>query len=301
MADKRRQPIIDKTKLANEVARLHGDSIRGTFPAYLGDPETKQVEVPIDQSDNAGMYFIHGISSQNYALADDEEEADDDKQYVTTAFMTPNKIMPGQLIYGTPVRIKKVGNRFIIVDLDDIPAAEYLYGVKDRLQRSIDVSQIDYGLIRPTNPKAFKVLVSGARYYLDGIAYDVPTLESVAFDDEIPTTLGRAKAVQILVDPTVPELQYVWSAQFVNNFQHSTVFPNYPNEVPKELFSAGWVKVYNGMVAVDIVDCYSGQEYLNKTSTPIPTPGSLFPLMISAAGETVVDDDGEVVWYEPDV
>ncbi len=292
------KPLFDPEKIAAAVSSTLGDSIRGTFIAYLGDPTTQLVEVSIDQADHAGTFYIHGISAQNQSITGNEADTTDDKQYVTTALMTPNTIPPSLMIYGTPVRIKKINGVYVIDDLDGIPAAEYLYGIKDRLQRSVDISQFDFGLIRPSNPLSFKVIVSGARYYLDGVAYDVPTLESDDWISEVPAAVGMAKAIQVKLNPTIPSLSFVISAQFENNVQHSIVFGNYPKTIELSLFSCGWVKIYNGQKAINVVDIYAGQEILNKISTAIPTPATFFPLIVSAAAEVVVDDDGNVVWSE---
>lgn len=298
--DPKRKPIFDVDQIANQVARSFGDSIRGSMLAYLGDPISKLVEVPLDQADHAGTYYIHGISAENLAITGEESQTTDDKQFITTASMTPNKISPGLLLYGTPVYIKRSGSDWVIVDLAGVAASEYLYGVKERLQRSVDVSQIDYGLIRPSNPQSFRVIVSGARYYLNGIAYDVPTLTSSDFQSEVPGSIGQAKACRLLLNPITEVLSYQWSSQFANNVQHSICFPNYPNTAETSLFSCGWVKVYNGMVSIGIDDIYAGQEYLNKQEQLPPEPSQLFPKILVIAGEVVTDDDGEVMWIEED-
>lgn len=298
MPKKARRPFFDKDKIARQVSQTLGDSVRSTFIAYLGDPTTLEVEVTIDQADHAGMYFIHGVSAQNFAITGNEGSSTDDKSYVTTAFMTPNTILPGQMIYGTAVKVKRENGLFTITDLAGIQAAEYLYGLKDRIQRSVDISQIDFGLLKPTSPESFRFVISGARYYLDGVAYDAPTVESQDFSTEIPGTPGLAKAYLIEFNPVDLSITYTSSLSFTNNAQHSSVFSHYPKNVSLSKFACGWLKIYNGMASIGINDLYSGQEFLNKVSTPIPTAATLFPLILTIAAEVVVDDDGEVMWIE---
>lgn len=285
--------LFDPNIISANVQELFGDEVRDELHMYLGNPATGEIVVPMELADHPSMVYVHGVSVQNLILTDNEDDATDDKQFLTSALLTPEKINPGLLIFGTPVKVKLSNGIFKITELDDIPAAEYLFGLKERLQRSVDISQFDYGLLRPSDPPSLKAIVTTARYVLEDEAYFVPTLETIDFTSEVPNiSSGLGKAVLIQLDPITNSLDYTYGGTFDNNEQHYLVFSNYPNVIDPDKFVIGWIKLYTGMTKIQIADILPSQEILNKSAASIV---GIVPAIVTAGGDPVVSD-GDLVW-----
>lgn len=284
---------IDTQGITTTFSSLLGDSIREAEPALLGDPRTGQVVVPEDLSDQVGMYYIHDVS------ASDPLSGDAIPLSVGQALLTPNKIAPAFLIYGTPVLVRRIGRQYHIVDLDGVAAVEFLFGIHDKGQGSINLYQFDYGLMRPNTGEDMRVIVSAARYVLDGTAYNVPALLSVPLSTyfPFPFAAGDAISVKVEVDPVTATLHYEASSAFTNA-SHESAFAAYPNVVTENRFLAGWVKLYQGMTAITLYDIYPAQEVLNKSGGgSLDMAAIASRIVVSSCGD-VVTSGGEIVWTE---
>lgn len=286
--------MIDYNVIEDALKRVLGDQLREEISAYLGNPLTREVEIPLSQSDNAGMVYVHGISNRNitdYASGLDNE----DKVSVGRAVLTPDKIPPGQLVYGTPVRLKKHGSVYEVVGLDGIIAAEYLFGFKDRVQRVVKLDQIDYGILRPTNPPSMRVILTGAIYQLENVAYPLGGMLTNDLTSSVPGG-DLAIAVKITLDPTTGVLTYTNSASFTNALNHYDVIANYSKTVPSDEFLVGWIKLHGGMTRIDIEDILNAPEFLNKRSVdPEALKSSIIGSIVVADSDVVVSN-GEVVY-----
>jgi hypothetical protein len=153
------------------------------------------------------------------------------------------------------------------VSSDGLAAAEYLFGLNNRPQTSIDISQFDFGLLRPTSPASWRVMVTAAMYNAAGQVRSVPTLQSDSLQSYLTGLLpGQALALQVLVDPVTPALELVASATFTDSTLHDNVFSSYPVAVPADRYNAGWVKMYAGQGIVAQEDILPAPEVLSKAA-----------------------------------
>lgn len=295
------EPIIDVELMSDILAQELGDSIRDLVPARLGHPITGDVEIDLANVDLPGSVYVHGIGnsgatpgSLGFGDEDGVLQIGDDQSF-TTALMLPNKIPPGLMVYNCPVLLKRKGELYYVEDLNGIIAIEFLFGLKERLQRSVDISQFDYGLLRPATPPSLRVMVSRARYNFDGTIYDIPALLSDSLEAHVPGS-GLARAVRL--DVRVADKTLVITAgdtTFDESLSHEAGFDDYyPKVVPTGQFVSGWVKLYGGMQQILIPDIYWGQELYTKTSPNLTIPDVLNSV-VTVAGEVVVSD-GKIVW-----
>ncbi len=254
---------FDPDNIATIVEKLLGDSIRDDLSMYLGDPSNPDgdIVIALDTADHPGLVWVHGATGSRAEI--DGEPADEDRQFVTAALLPPNRLPDEAIQFGTPVRVRRRGGSFEIVDLNGLEAVEFLLGLKKRPQRSVDISQVDLALIRPTAPASMRIVVSGFPCVVSNVAYLVPTLESDELTTYRPSFVGKAKAVMVEVDPLTNTLVLTPGAEFTNT-THAQAFASYPQQVSQGRILAGWVKVYEGMDHIVIADILHAQELLNK-------------------------------------
>lgn len=253
--------------IAQMLADLLGDSLRPNILVALGNPQkpaNDNIYVSLDEADHPGMVWVHGISGEIGEISGNVGEGD--QQAVYQAVLTPEKIRDGLLVFGTPLYIKRQNGRYHVVGLGGEMANEYLYGLRDRTQRSIDLSQFDAGLIRPTAPSGGRILVTTFPAVVENTAYRVPTLQS----SDLITTYepglsdGQAKAVLIECDATTNTLYYTASSAFTNDTHDAAFTANYPKTLTGARFCMGWVKIYEGMTTIEIADILHAQEVFGK-------------------------------------
>lgn len=259
----------------------------------LGNPLTGAVDIPITEAEMPGLVWVHARTGQNTAISGDYSAPDDDKQTATRALLKPNTISDELKLYGTPVYVKQRGGLLEVTDLGGAAAVEYLFGVKARPQRSIDLSQFDYGLIRPTNPASPKLDISPFKPTLDSVAYDVPALQTsdlvAAYAGSLST--GQARAVMIELDPVAPAIYYTAGTAFTNTTHKLAFSTYYPKTVTRGRFLLGWVKLYYEMVSISINDIYHAQEIYSKDKA---SPELVLNVAVVAGGD-VVTSGGQIV------
>jgi hypothetical protein len=178
MAKRPRKPVIDPAAFAQGLVMRAGDRLRRERIMRLGDPETGEVFLPQGIANFPGEVWLHELGGS--APSPDADGAlEDDPRAATTGLLKPNTIPRGQQIYGTAVLVKRKAGLLEVTDLAGVLATEYLYGLRERSQNSTDISEFDFGLLRPTAPPSMRVLVTGARYTIGNAVYDVGTLSSV--------------------------------------------------------------------------------------------------------------------------
>lgn len=256
-------------QLARQIAQTLGDSIREPELMDLGDPLTGAVDIQLAEAEHPGLVWVHAHRGNNLVISNNQLTDDEDKQGRSRAMILPNKIPDDMRVYGTPVYVVEKGGILSVVDLGGLAAVEYLYGLKNHPQRSIDISQIDYGLIRPTAPPSGRVVVSPFRPTLDGIAYDVPGLQAIDLIETYAGVLnaGQARAVKIEVNPATRVINYEAGSAFTDT-THALAFATYyPKTVAVNRFLLGWVKITESMTAVNITDIYAAQEIYSKETS----------------------------------
>ena len=271
-----------------------GDSVREPFLMDLGNPFTGAVEISLeDGAEMPGLVWVHARTSQTMVLSDQPQLDTGDKVSPSRALLKPNKIPDDLKVYGVAVYVVEQNGVLEVVDLGGLAAVEYLFGLKARPQRSIDISQLDYGLLRPTLPNSGRVLTSPFRPTLNATAYDVPALMSIDLIDTYAGTLtdGYARAVMVECDPTDATLHYTASSPFLNT-THVRAFPlYYPKTVNRGRFLMGYVKLYFDIVGINITDIYASQEIYSKDT--LAGEAVLDAIVVAAGG--VVTSQGGVV------
>ena len=250
---------IDKARIALAIFTVLDGVITQDESFELGNPQTREVEAEL--TEHPGMVWIHGISGQVQELNDG-----DDKQLVVRALLGRDKIPDGLAVYGLPVKAKKVNGIYEIQGLDGLRAAEFLFGLLDRLQRSVDISQLDYMLARPTKPPSGKIEVSASNPVFSDTAYRLPSKLSsdliAAYEPAL--AVGEAVAVKVELDPVTNTLYYEAGAEFVNTSHELAFNLYYPAAIDPTRFLVCWVKIYESMLVIDIADILHGQEFINK-------------------------------------
>ncbi len=289
---------LTRERIAAMTAQAVGEGLRESTIYYLGNPLNGLVTIPLDQSESAGMVWIHGTAGDNAAISGQESAREnDDKQFIGRALMNPDKVPDGVAIYGTPVYVKQVRGGYEVDGLAGVQAAEYLYGLKDRLQRSVDVSQIDMGLTRPTSPPSSKVIVTQFPCVLNNVAYFVPALlSSDLIAAYAPVTAGQAVAVKIEVDPATETLHYEAGAAFTNMTHKQAFNTYYPKDIDPARLLSGWVKIYSGMTIIQIEDILHAQSLITGGGG-VDMATIAASVLVDRAGD-IVTADGEIVWIE---
>lgn len=253
---------MDVGAIAHAIADVFGDSITRPLRMRLGHPDTGEVWVA--GPEHAGQVWVHA-AGETLPIIDAPRA--DDQASVTTALLPPDVLARNYVIYGTPVLCKTVSGIFQVISSDGLAAAEYLFGLNNRPQTSIDISQFDYGLLRPTLPASWRVMVTTAMYNAAGQIRSVPTLQSDSLQSYATGLLpGEARALQVLVDPVTPALELTVSDVFANSSLHDNVFSHYPVAVPADRYHAGWVKVYAGQGVIAQEDILPAPEVLSKAA-----------------------------------
>ncbi len=283
--------------LDEAIADVLGDSIRAGVLYDLGDPFTGEVEIRLEDAEMPGLVWIHAHAADNTTLSGQPEvTSPEDKQTATRALLPANKIPNDLQVYGLPVLVKEVGGILIIDGLSPVEAAQYLYGLKNHPQRSVDISQLDYGLLRPTTPISPKVLMSPFRPALDGTVYDVPALASIdlvaAYEGAL--SIGQAKAIKVEVSPTSPALYYTAGDAFTDTTHKLAFADYYPKTVTTGRYLLGWIKIYEGMTVITVNDIYPAQEIYSKATV---SGYAALRAAVVAIGE-VVTANGEIVYIE---
>lgn len=165
-------------------------------------------------------------------------------------------------------------------------------GVPLRPQSPIDLSQLDYGLLRPTNPPSLRAIITDALRTLEQTVYRTPTLVTKDFTADLP--VANAIAVQITLDPTTNTLTYTLSSGFSASLPLVEAFQDFlPKTVSSSAFLIGYVKLYAGQTAITRDDLLPATEIIAKAGG---AGGDPFATAIYAPGlGYLVTTDGELV------
>lgn len=272
--------IDDQFKRVEDVTfELFKDAIETPRVKALGHPLRKNTNNPVkailnEDTDTPGMVWVHEIG---------EDAATSFAMVLNSGI---GKLGDDELIYGTPVKILKDS----IYGLADYEAAEYLEGVSVRPQRSIKISQLDIGLLKPTNPPSMSVILSEATYVIGSAVHRVNDM-SITFSSITPN-VDEATPVMISIDPTTGIVTLTEGDTFVylpdvRHPDHRDAFvPFYSKVVPSGGHLCGWVRIYDGQEAIELFDIFAAQEILNKGSSGVP---------VIACGGQVRTSDGSLV------
>ncbi len=261
---------IDFSDITQETELVVGDKLRNELLMCLGNPITKEIPVPITVVGRPGLVYVH--KPVGSVLEVSGGNTDNSGEAPEFAVLRPGLIPPQMVTYGTYVNIKKQGLDYIIQGINEKLGNEYFHGFKERIQRPIDMSLLDAGLVWPTVPSSGSVLVTAYPSVLNNIAYWPPILETInLIDTYVPGTTGQAVAVMIESNPATGALTYTASSAFANPkatndplTEHRSVFSNYTKTVNSSRFLLAWVKVYAGQETVELRDILHAQEIFGK-------------------------------------
>lgn len=287
--------------------------------AQLGHPALsgESIYVPDSVKEYDDQVWLHELSG-DYALPDDADtERDDFQPAVFTGYLAPEKLLSGRRKYGTTVRIKWVNGRYEVEGVAGPPAENFLRDVPEIDYIVIRRPQLDWGLLRPTDPPSERVVVGGGVFRDESAWYARDDVISV---DLISTyagslTPGQAVAVQIEEDVSDGSLTYTAGSAFTDTSRdsetgavdHGLVFANYPTGVSNALRHWGWVKLYYNMTVIteqDILvapdESAGGAGALLETDLPdvafANKFGAKFTAGTAAARPATADGVGDAYW-----
>lgn len=243
------------------LQQMAGFALAKPIRAVVGNPVTRAIENLADGRANA--VFIHGVGNE--------------PESTVTAL---SKISPRDLLYGTPVTVRRTTNGYVIESIDE-DADAYFAGAESRNnQVPVYLNQILYGTLHPEPPTgSLRVLCVGAM--LDGTyvddqftaEFDSSPTDTDGNSIDVPTTNGRALAVLIQVDAQTATLSYKQSVEFdatLNLIQayKAGLLPN--ADVTRHRL--GYVKLVAGMSVLGYDKIWSLPELLNKTPAFVGVP-----------------------------
>jgi len=267
---------FDPDRLTSALREALGDSVRDPVSARVGHPTTREVLVPEDEAEQAGMIYIHGVGSNLEGVA--------------TAVNTV--LAPEDLIPDAPIEVVQDTGTYRVVGKDRAFWNEFIADLKIPDQRVVSIDQIEWGSLRPTSPEAtMQAVVSGATYTLDGTRYHVAAQLTKDFMSDIPVTAGEALAILVTLDPTTGTLSYTNGATYNGSVPHEQALSEglWPTSVGTAVFAKGWVVLRNGTSELRPGrNIFAAPEYLYKRSSGVNN-------IITSEGRVVVDSSGEVV------
>lgn len=165
-------------------------------------------------------------------------------------------------------------------------------GVPFRPQTPIDISQFNYGLLRPSSPPSMSAVITGAIRNLNGEIYQTGNTPTKDFTPDIP--VADAVGVMIELDPTTGGLTYTLSTAFSPDLSLEAAFSFLPSSVSATRFLCGYVKLYAGQTTITQADTLPAQEIISKAGG-----GDPFAKAVYAPGlGHLVTDVGELVIIE---
>lgn len=246
--------------------------LREEIIARLGNPQTGEILV---QGGYAGECYLHDETGDVSLTDSADTNRDDTQASFYTGFLSEDKFPAGWWQYNARVKIRWEDGRWVVKGIGGVAGREFLTGVPPQTRDATELAQIDYCLMRPTNPPSARVFLSGAYVPYSSEWRYLP--HQVAATDLIATyasglTPGQGRAVQIEVDPTDGSITYTAGSAFTDTSRdaqtgavnHPAAFANYPRGTDPDVFHYGWVKLYYGMQVITEQDILPGAEWISK-------------------------------------
>lgn len=292
---------FDFSDLGPLFADVLGDSVRERRIFCLGHPGRRALSDPINalmgqDTDVPGMVWVHPLTVRIPGQAEDTSESPP-RQALNEG---RGKIRDEDLIYGLPVYVRKDGKIDVLDGPADYLAAEYLYKVKVRPQRSIDLGQFEVFLLKPTSPATRAAMFTGGYAVLDTQIYQIaPRLTTDLITAAGALSSGYAAAVQVSLDVETDTLYYTVGTAFA--FNAATGLPNhatawttyYPKTLTGRRFLMGWVRIYYGMSQVTQNDILPAQELVGKAGGTTPVTSTI---PVTYCGMSIWYDGSQIVY-----
>jgi hypothetical protein len=230
--------------------------------AQLGHPALsgESIYVPDDIKEYDDQVWLHELSG-DYPISDSADtEREDLQPAVFTGYLAPEKLLSGRRKYGASVRIKWVSGRYEVEGVAGPSAENYLRNTPEIDYIVIPRSQLDWGLLHPTEPPSSRVILGGGVFRNVSAWYALPDLISSDLLSAYlgSLTAGQALAVQIEVAVSTGAITYTAGSAFTDTSRdsetgavdHTSVFANYPAGTSNTLRQWGWVKIYYNMTVI---------------------------------------------------
>lgn len=252
-----------------DIRRLFFDALGGSNSpmreltlAQLGHPALtgESIYVPDDIKEYDDQVWLHELSG-DYPVPDSADtEREDFQPAVFTGYLAPEKLLSGRRKYGTSMRIKWVSGRYEVEGVAGPSGENYLRDTPEIDYIVIPRSQLDWGLLHPTDPPGSRVILGGGVFRDTSAWYTLPDLVSSDLLSAYLGSLaaGQALAVQIEVAVSTGSITYTAGSAFTDDSRdsetgavdHASVFANYPSGTSSTLRQWGWVKIYYNMTAI---------------------------------------------------
>lgn len=244
---------LDIKRITDAVQGTFGEAIIQATLYRLGNPITSEVKIAPGQRQRPGEVWVH-------------RPGNDPQNAIRVLNIGPGRLPDEKLLYGAFVLVK-TQNGLPMITGEAPENSYYTDGAPAAPQRSISAQQLDFGLMKPTDPASMKCLVSGWQYQLNGTIYRVPSLLTADFTANVPSA-GLARAVLVELDPVTNTFTNTVGSTFSNTLGHTDAFATYyPKTVNNSRFAVGYVRLQNGQTTIVQDDILPAQELLNKSGS----------------------------------
>lgn len=233
--------------------------LREPITVQLGNPATGDVFVPEDVRQYENQVWLSDVVG-DFPLPDsDDTERDDSPGGLYLGFLPSGALPPGKRKFGTTVQAQWRDGRYVVLR-ETVAGANYNKGVPEQEHTAVKLADMDYGLLRPTDPPSGRVVVS------DSIHPGATNWEQLVIKtsaDLITTyagalTLGQARAVKVETDPTDNTFTYTAGSAYSSTARdaetgavdHTADFASYPVTIDSDMKLHGWVRLYYQMSAI---------------------------------------------------
>ena len=260
--------ILPEGAVSKLIFDSHGgvnSSIRESETMLLGNPLTGEIYVDRDTRDYAGQVYLHEVSGE-FPLIDNADTQRDDAPPSTFLGFLPTGVIPaGRVIYNTEVEVRRKRGRWQVVGVT-MSGENYGEGAQVYRHEVVERPDVNWGIIRPTDPPSDGIVLAGARYPLGSTWYDIQELKAngliATYGGSL--TLGQGLSLQIERDPTDGSIIYTAGSAFTDTSRdaesgavdHASVFANYPAGTDATLKHYGWVKLYYNQQVITDQDIY---------------------------------------------
>ena len=295
MADK----IIEQDEIRrfkDALGNAFGETIKKPFAAKLGfqnaDGE-RFIEVPSNRTDQPNKFYFHEAGGTSYQ---------------GEAFMQPGALKDWQIMFGTPIRIKRdpLSKEWEITALDSRYAQQFFDGVTQDDTAVYGYNKLAPGLLTTTIPISMQAKVLFGAYRLGDVFKYVPTITTIdwsvsPYNTNIPTSPLQARLVLVQVNYDDGILEYKYGDTFPSPLSFSqiiTLDANTGTYIPQAdagKFRAGFIRLNYGIIEIKRDNIIPLQEYLAIQS---PNAGqNALDTIITWGGDVVVDSiSGSVVY-----
>lgn len=233
--------------------------LREPITVQLGNPATGDVFVPEDVRQYENQVWLSDVVG-DFPLPDsDDTERDDSPGGLYLGFLPSGALPPGKRKFGTTVQAQWRDGRYVVLR-ETVAGANYNKGVPEQEHTAVKLADMDYGLLRPTDPPSGRVVVSDAIHpgasnweqLVIKTSADLMTTYASAL------TLGQARAVKVETDPTDNTFTYTAGSAYSSTARdaetgavdHSADFASYPVTIDSDMKLHGWVRLYYQQAAI---------------------------------------------------